>query len=132
MLKLLRVKFYLHKVYKTRQLDINLAHFQLVPKDGYPDLTDQSTYPATIVNNIIAEDIFQEMDFLQKYDETKSAIQNIVDLPDRQIDQLIRLIHDNRSTLSKRRRDTFEKLTDVEIQKIEKTFQDMFEMPGES
>jgi Fic/DOC family len=95
----------------------------------YPDLTEQVTYLANIVNATITEDIFQEMDFLQKYDETKSAIQNIVDMPDRQIDQLIRLIHNNRGTLSKRKRDKFEKLTDDEIKEIEKAFQEVFELP---
>lgn len=95
----------------------------------YPDLTEQSIYLANVVRNTIAEDIFMEMDFLQKYDETKSAIQQIVDLPDRLIDQLIRLIHNNRGRLSKRKRDKFEKLTDSEIQKIEQVFQEIFEMP---
>jgi hypothetical protein len=95
----------------------------------YPDLTEQVTYLANIVNATIAEDIFKEMYFLQKYDDTKSAIQNIVDIPDRQIDHLIRLLHNNRGTLSKRKRDKFEKLTDDEIKKIEMAFQEIFEMP---
>jgi hypothetical protein len=97
----------------------------------YPDLTDQSIYLANIIKDTIEEDIIQEMDFLVKYDETKSAIQRIVDIPDRIIDQLIRLIHNNHGRLSKRKRDKFEKLTDAEIQKIEKAFQDIFEMPTE-
>ncbi len=66
------------------------------------------------------------MDFLQKYDEIKSAIQQIVDIPDRTIDQLIKVIHNNGGTVSKRKRDKFEKLTHVEIQKIEKAFQEIF------
>ena len=85
----------------------------------YPDLTEQVTYLANVVNATIAEDIFQEMDFLQKYDEAKSAIQNIVDIPDCQIDHLIRLIHNSRGTLSKRKRGKFEKLTDEEIKNRE-------------
>jgi len=97
----------------------------------YPDLTDQSIYLANIIRDTIQEDIFQEMDFLMKYDETKSAVQRIVDMPDRNIDQLIRLIHHNHGRLSKRKRDKFEKLTDAEIQKIENAFQDIFEMPLE-
>lgn len=69
----------------------------------YPDLTDQSIYLANIIRDTIQEDIFQEMDFLMKYDETKSAVQRIVDMPDRNIDQLIRLIHHNHGRLSKRK-----------------------------
>ena len=96
----------------------------------YPDLTEQSIYLANIIKDTIAEDIFQEMNFLLKYDETKSAIQKIVDIPDRNIDQLIRIIHHNHGRLSKRKREKFEKLTDSEIEKIEKAFQDIFELPA--
>ena len=96
----------------------------------YPDLTEQSIYLANIIKDTIAEDIFQEMDFLLKYDEIKSAIQKIVDIPDRNIDQLIRIIHHNHGRLSKRKREKFEKLTDSEIEKIEKAFQDIFELPA--
>lgn len=92
----------------------------------YPDYTEQSTYLASIIHSTIAEDIFQEMDFLQKYDEIKSSIQQIVDIPDRTIDQLIKIIHNNGGTVSKRKRDKFDKLTDVEIAKIEKTFHEIF------
>ncbi len=95
----------------------------------YPDLTEQSIYMAKIIHSTIAQDVFQEMDFIQKYDETKSAIQQIVDLPDRQIDQLIKVIHNNYGRVSKRKRDKFEMLTDQEIQKIEQAFQEIFEMP---
>ena len=96
----------------------------------YPDLTEQSIYLANIIKDTIAEDIFQEMDFLLKYDETKSTIQKIVDIPDRNIDQLIRIIHHNHGRLPKRKREKFEKLTDSEIEKIEKAFQDIFELPA--
>ena len=92
----------------------------------YPDYTEQSTYLALIIHSTIAEDIFQELDFLQKYDEIKSAIQHIVDIPDRKIDQIIKVIHNNGGRVSKRKRDKFEKLTDEEIKKIEKAFQEIF------
>lgn len=92
----------------------------------YPDYTEQSTYLAAIIYSTIAEDIFQEMDFLQKYDEIKSAIQQIVDIPDRLMDQLIKVIHNNGGTVSKRKRDKFEKLTDQEIERVEKAFQEIF------
>jgi hypothetical protein len=121
---------------KRIRFDVNPDHSVTVQNademEGYyryPDLTEQSTYLAKIVNSTIAEDVFQEMDFIQKYDETKSAIQQIVDLPDRQIDQLIRVIHNNHGRLAKRKRDKFEMLTDMEIQKIEEAFREIFEMP---
>jgi hypothetical protein len=47
-------------------------------------------------------------------------------MPDRQIDQLIRVIHTNGGRTSKRKRDKFEKLTDEEIQEVEVAFQEIF------
>jgi hypothetical protein len=95
----------------------------------YPDLTDQNAYLARVIKDTIEEDIYNEMDFLLKYDETKSAIQKIVDMPDREIDRLIRFIHHNHGRLSKRKRDKFDKLTDAEIGEIETVFRNIFEMP---
>lgn len=92
----------------------------------YPDFTEHSTYLATVIRATIQEDIFQEMDFIQKYDEAKSAIQQIADIPDRMIDQLIRVLHNNGGRMSKRKRDKFEKLTDEEIARIEVSFQEVF------
>jgi Fic family protein len=92
----------------------------------YPDLTEQSTYLARIIRETIEEDVYNEMDFLMKYDEIKSAIQKIVDIPDRQMDRLIKYIHNNHGRLSKRKRDKFEKLTDAEIGEIETAFREIF------
>ena len=36
------------------------------------------------------------MEFLEKYDETKMAIKNIVDMPDKEIDLFIKFMHQNR------------------------------------
>lgn len=48
------------------------------------------------------------MNFLMKYDETKSAIQRIVDMPDHQMNRLIKYIHNDHGRLSKRKRDKFD------------------------
>lgn len=121
---------------KRIRFDVNKDQSVIVKNAGdmegyfrYPDLTDQSVYLATIVKETIEEDIYSEMDFLMKYDETKSAIQKIVDMPDRRLNKLIEYIHNNHGRLSKRKRDKFEQLTDLEIGKIEKIFQEIFEMP---
>ncbi len=95
----------------------------------YPDLTEQCTYLARIIKETIEEDVYNEMDFLLKYDEIRSAIQKIVDMPDRQMDRLIKYIHTNHGQLSKRKRDKFEKLTDAEIVEIERAFREIFEIP---
>jgi len=66
----------------------------------YPDFTSQCIYLATTIQETIKEDIYPEMVFLVKYDETKAAIQEIVDMPDRYIDLLIKLLHQNKGVLS--------------------------------
>lgn len=95
----------------------------------YPDLTEQCVYLARIIKETIEEDIYNEMDFLMKYDEIKFAIQRIVDMPDHQINRLIKYIHNNHGRLSNRKREKFDKLTDAEIGEIEKAFHEIFELP---
>jgi len=92
----------------------------------YPDLTSQCIYLATTIQETIKEDIYPEMEFLVKYDEAKSAIQEIVDMPDRYIDLLIKLLHQNKGVLSGRKRQHFERLTDRELSQIETIFKDIF------
>jgi len=95
----------------------------------YPDLTPQSIYLATTIQDTIKEDIYPEMEFLVKYDEAKAAIQEIVDMPDQHIDLLIKLLHQNKGVLSARKRKSFERLTDHELSQIEAVFREIF-APG--
>lgn len=92
----------------------------------YPDFTSQCIYLATTIQETIKEDIYPEMEFLVKYDETKAAIQEIVDMPDRYIDLLIKLLHQNKGVLSGRKRKNFEQLTDHELSQIEAVFKEIF------
>jgi len=62
----------------------------------------------------------EELDFLEVYDKAKQAIQEIVDLPDRQIDLFINLTIQNNGKLSERKRESFfSKLNSQEIDAIE-------------
>ncbi|MDD5693642.1 MAG: cell filamentation protein Fic, partial [Patescibacteria group bacterium] len=55
------------------------------------------------------------------YDKTKKAIQEIVDIPDRQIDLFIRACLQNNGRLSARKRSShFDFLSNEEIDKMEK------------
>jgi hypothetical protein len=95
----------------------------------FPDLTEQCVYLALTIKATIIEDIYQEIEFLVKYDEVKSSLQSIVDLPDRQLNLFIKLLHQNKGVLAKRKRNEFNKLTDEEIAKMETSFQAIFELP---
>jgi hypothetical protein len=93
----------------------------------YPDLTEQTIYLGHTIEATITEDIFREMDFLVRYDEVKTAIQQIADIPDKHIDLFIKFMHQNNGQFPKRRRKDFEKLTEDEIQKMELAFKEIFD-----
>ncbi|MBT61596.1 MAG: hypothetical protein CML13_00080 [Puniceicoccaceae bacterium] len=94
----------------------------------YPDLTVQATYLARTVAITVREDVSEELRFLLNYDTARQAILEAVDLPDRRCDLLLQLLHQNRGQLSKAKRKQFGELTDDEILRIEKAFQDAFQM----
>jgi hypothetical protein len=96
----------------------------------YPDLTTQCVYLGNTIKGTITEDIFWEMEFLVKYDETKSAFRNIVDMPDKQIDLLIKFMHQNRGTFPARKRTKFSVLTDDELNKMQTAFREIFNIPA--
>jgi Fic/DOC family len=98
----------------------------------FPDLTQQATYLAQVVEKTIEEDMVQELEFLQRYDALKLDIQAIADMPDKKIDMLIALLHQNHGKLAKRKRLLFEVLTDVEIAAIEGLYDEVFAAPRET
>jgi hypothetical protein len=62
----------------------------------------------------------EELTFLANYDETRKAIQEIVDMPDRKIDLFIQACLQNNGRLSERKRTShFAFLTDEEVTRME-------------
>ncbi|MBL4862660.1 MAG: Fic family protein [Crocinitomicaceae bacterium] len=96
----------------------------------FPDLTKQCVFMGKTIQETLTSEMPNELLFIQRYDELKHAIQNIIDMPDKAINQIILFIHQNKGTLPKRRRKTFEKLTDEEITSIETVYQEIFEIKG--
>ena len=94
----------------------------------YPDLTDHCIYLASTIHTTLNKDMPEELMFLQRYDEAKTEIQNIVDMPDKLLNQMILILHQNKGVLPKRRRAHFDILTDKEIIKIEASFKNVFEL----
>jgi len=87
---------------------------------AYIDLTPQTEALFRFIEHTINTELVEELSFLAKYDQTKRAIQDIVDMPDRKIDQFIRFCLQNSGTLSRRKREShFELLTDGEIERLE-------------
>lgn len=82
----------------------------------YMDMTAQAEALLDFVRKTITNELANELEFLAKYDATKEAIQEIIDLPDRQIDLFINLCVQNNGSLSpKKRENHFSLLTDEEL-----------------
>ena len=94
----------------------------------YPDLTEQCLYLIDTIHATLQEDMPAELTFLQRYDEAKKALQNIVDMPDRDINMMLIFLHQNKGVFPKRRRDQFSKLNDSEIEKMQNSYRTIYEM----
>ena len=92
----------------------------------YPDLTPQATYLAETIHATLKEDMPEELLFLMRYDEAKKEIQQIVDMPDRDINLMLIFLHQNKGLFPKRRREQFSKLNDEEILKMQEAYRKIY------
>jgi len=87
---------------------------------SYIDMTPQVEALFRFIEQTIDTELVEELAFLASYDQAKSTIQDIVDLPDRLIDLFIRFCHQNSGRLSARKRSShFSSLTDGEVADME-------------
>jgi len=88
------------------------------------DMTSQAEALFRFIEHTIDKELVEELSFLAKYDKTKKAVQNIVDMPDRKIDLIIRFCLQNNGRLSARKRSSqFDFLSDEEAVLIEQAVQ---------
>ena len=93
----------------------------------YVDMTPQAEALFRFIEQTIETELFEELAFLANYDETKRAIQEIVDMPDRQIDLFIRFCLQNHGRLSERKRASqFAFLSEEEIARMEQAIQSAY------
>lgn len=93
----------------------------------FMDLTNQVEAVFTFIKKTIDEEIVSEFEFLQKYEKTKSELQEIVDMPDRLIDLFIHCCLQNKGTLSSTKRTShFDFLTDTELTLMEQAVRSIF------
>lgn len=93
----------------------------------YPDLTAQAEALFGFIQATLEHELAPELAFFWRYDTCKEALQNILDLPDRQLDLLIRLFLQNQGRLSEaKRKRHFSDLTEAEIAALETAFQAVF------
>ncbi|MBI4357285.1 MAG: Fic family protein [Gammaproteobacteria bacterium] len=91
---------------------------------AYIDMTFQTEALFRFIEHTIDTELVEELSFLAQYDETKKAIQGIVDMPDRKIDLFIRFCFQNNGRLATRKRSSqFDFLSDDEITSMEQAIQ---------
>lgn len=89
----------------------------------YWDATQFAEYLNKSVAETIRIDLKDELDFLVAFDAAMKAVMEIVDMPNRRTSLLIRLILQNKGTLSKGKHSQFSELSDDEIRVIESAIQ---------
>jgi hypothetical protein len=98
----------------------------------YFDATPQAAFLYSCVRRTVEEVLPQETDYLRRYDAFKARVEAIVDMPDRTIDLLFRMLRQNKGKFSKRaRQKEFAKLRPDEAGAIENAFADAFAAPGD-
>ncbi len=91
----------------------------------YIDYTHYAEYLFGCIQTTIQEDFQEELEFIAHYDRTKSAIQQIIDMPDIKIDRIIRCIAQNNGKLGRKMRKTyFSELSDDKVNAIEQAVQE--------
>ncbi|GAH88285.1 unnamed protein product, partial [marine sediment metagenome] len=94
---------------------------------SYVDMTPQAEALFRFIEQTIDTELVEELAFLASYDETRKAIQEIVDMPDRQIDLFIRFCLQNNGRLSSRKRAShFDSLSEDEIAHMEQAIQSAY------
>lgn len=94
----------------------------------YFDATVQAEFLYSCVQQTIHKTLPDELDYLKKYDQMKTVIGSSFDMPDPMIDLLIRFLHQNKGTLSKRARDKeFKALTEEECQELESLYHSIWD-----
>lgn len=89
---------------------------------AYMDMTPQVEGLFRFADRTVRTELVEELNFIENYDRTKAAIQQIVDMPDRQIDMFIRFCLQNNGHLSARKQSShFGMLTDDEVRRMEAT-----------
>jgi Fic family protein len=91
------------------------------------DATPQAEFLYSCVKKTIEEDLPRESDFLTRYDQFRSRIEAIADMPERTLDLLFRFLRQNNGRLSKRAREgEFAALTDAEVASAESAYTELF------
>jgi hypothetical protein len=93
----------------------------------YFDATPHAEFLYACVKKTIEEDLPRETAFLARYDQFRSRIEELIDMPDRTIDLLFRFLQQNGGRLSVRARTVeFAKMNEGEVAAAENAYATLF------
>ncbi|MDP8207917.1 MAG: Fic family protein [Candidatus Electryonea clarkiae] len=114
--------------YSLDEVGKMIVHNDSVQWYRFIDMTPQAEALCWFIEQAIDTELVNELEFLDKYDETKMALQEIIDMPDHKIDLFIRLCVQNNSKLSaKKRLSHFDFLSDDELVMMEHVIHSTFD-----
>jgi len=91
------------------------------------DATLHAEFLFECVRRTIEEDLPAETDYLRRYDQFRAGIEAIIDMPERTIDLLFRMLRQNSGRLSQRARQReFQQFTNEEAQSAETVYREAF------
>ena len=73
----------------------------------YPDLTSHALFLYEMMETAISEDLVKEITYIIKYDAIKEVIEGCYDLPNKELDLLIKLAMQNKGKIANRKRARF-------------------------
>lgn len=91
------------------------------------DATPHAEFLYACVQQTIDRDLPSEVQFLERYDHFRAIVTDLVDMPDRTLDNLFGFLRQNHGHLSRRARENeFAALSDGEQQQIEAAYNEIF------
>jgi hypothetical protein len=95
----------------------------------YFDATAQAEFLFFCVNDTLVNIIPNEVEYLKKYDTFKQFLDNRYEMPDNMVSLLVGFLEQGNGTLSERlRKKEFSALTQKEVEEIETTFKEIFDL----
>ncbi len=93
----------------------------------YFDATPQAEFLYACVKSTVETDLPEEADYLRRYDRFRAGLGSIVEMPERTVDLVFRMLRQNEGKLSQRAQDKeFDKLEPAEIAAIERFYAENF------
>jgi len=92
----------------------------------FPDLTCQTEYMFATVDLTINVELVNELKIIQAMDSLRSDIKYIVDMPNKETELMLKLLHQGNGSLSNTKRKLFNMLTEDEISLMESAYLEVF------